>query len=433
MSVASIGNAIVKHSMDAATLIAARDAYEDGRKLAGELGKNLRDAWKCADTETFAVLQNQLFTDTSSILFSAVRANSKLSPHKRRTIEDCLAIANTESFFLPISEVVSAFPEPKPSGEYRVICEFGLRHRTAQDLVIRAIDCRFVPRSFQYTFRGVQKAVGSVRQTIGNGLLHCATLDIEKCFASFEPKLALHLPLPGEVAEHTVLGRHMAVIMGKGKSSWANSIPIDDLLNQARRGIPTGSACSPIVAAYCMANLKWSSTSEVVLANYSDNFVLLASNAKKLEVAIKELVEAVKDLPGGHFKLRLLQHGSLQDADFDFLGHTIRHKNGAAAIRPTAINEGVYWNELSRLDEKITDALGKGQMKYAVQLLARYYSFSNGWLGTFRESSDIAEWRIFSADEFSKYLGWVGVSKEEVFSAIDPSMGYAPKDYVLSH
>ena len=49
---------------------------------------------------------------------------------------------------------------------------------------------------------------------------------------------------------------------------------MDKLLTQARRGIPQGSACSPIVGAFCMAHLSGHWPLETALLNFADNFLL---------------------------------------------------------------------------------------------------------------------------------------------------------------
>src|SRR3954454_160266 len=98
-------------------------------------------------------------------------------------------------------------------GGVRVTHDFGLQHRTAQAMVLRVMECHLVPRPFQYTFRGVDKAIAQTKRQLSKGFVHFATLDIEKYFGSFDPpKRASVLPLPLEWVEHVVIGRHLAVV-----------------------------------------------------------------------------------------------------------------------------------------------------------------------------------------------------------------------------
>jgi hypothetical protein len=134
-------------------------------------------------------------------------------------------------------------------------------------------------------------------------------------YGSFEPeKLSPELPLPKEVVEHAVLGRHMEVVWDpehmKGKTLHPSLSPRHILHKEARLGVPQGSACSSIIGAFCMSRLPWVPKVGVVMLNYVDDFLLLANSPSALAEAIDELTEAVGDLPGGKFKLQLVEKGS---------------------------------------------------------------------------------------------------------------------------
>jgi hypothetical protein len=241
-----------------------------------------------------------------AILACALQAGKKVPKRHRPKLETLLGIPPKLTLEKPLGEIDWLRSEPKHSGGFRFIHDFGPIHRTAKQMVHRVVECGFVPKSFQFTFLGIQKPIVQVRQAILAGRTHFATLDIINHYGSFcSKKLAALLPmLPKTWAEYVVLARH-AVMKWKEEPlpHYTQNLSPTELLYLACSGIPAGSICSPIIAAHSISMLPWAS-SAVRLWNYADNFLLLAASAAELKDGIEELTAAVKGLPGGHFALR---------------------------------------------------------------------------------------------------------------------------------
>ena len=138
------------------------------------------------------------------------------------------------------------------------------------------------------------------------------------------------------------------------KGKFPSSVsPHTVLFTEARLGIPQGSACSSIVGAYCMARLPWIPMADVVLSNYADDFLLLAKNVSVRAKAIDDLTEAVGNLPGGTFNLKVKKESSAYSG-VTFVGHVLQIIDGKLTTWPEQNFEGVY-GPLERLD----NGLGK--------------------------------------------------------------------------
>src|SRR5438552_1482488 len=92
-----------------------------------------------------------LLDQLTSALYSGIRANKKLKPDRRATLNRLPGTLNVAAH---INEPVRVFPREKKGGALGVILEFGIKHRTAQDLVARVISRYLKPRQFQYGLRG---------------------------------------------------------------------------------------------------------------------------------------------------------------------------------------------------------------------------------------------------------------------------------------
>jgi hypothetical protein len=314
-----------KHSLSCAELKAAHVRIKKAQTVANALAQQLHTAIKTGNPLTQKCVVADLLTSEEAVLACAIQANWKLPKFKRHPLEDCLSLPDKLDLSKPLSEPVRVWPQPKSSGGYRMIQDHGLRHRTAQHLIKRVLDAHLVPRPFQYTHLGCHQAIKETKALIKQGYVYTAHLDIQNFFRSFElEKLLPELPLPKEVVANAVVGRHMAVQWDpesmKGKSYSPSLPPAYSLLEEARLGIPQGSACSPVVGAYCLSRLQWTPIADVALLNVADDFLLLSKNAGALEKAIGEVAEAVGNLPGGTFTLKLKKARTAKQG-FKFLGH----------------------------------------------------------------------------------------------------------------
>lgn len=383
-----------EHSMAPGELSEALAKISSSRTAARQLRDELKSAISTSPEE--ALPASAVFlASTDVVLAAAIRANMHLKERQRATLERCLSMPSILKVQSPLEEPSYVRARPKKSGGFRVTHDFGLQHRTSQGMVLRVMERYLVPRSFQYTFRGIHRAIAEVKLLLPQGLVYFATLDIKDHFGSFDPeKLASLLPISKEWVNHVVVGRHIAAVVEKstGSHSHAHS-PTDMLLTQARQGIPQGSACSPIVGAFCMAHLQWISSPGTALLNFADNFLLLASSASGLEECIGNLTAAVAKLPGGHFQLKIVQQGHA-NAGFDFLGHRMRLKGSQVQTSISPANCQDIFREMRRLDKKFPPANAPWAYEQTMKCLERMCVLLKGWVHAFRGCDDISRWEV---------------------------------------
>ena len=360
------------------------------------------------------------------ILASAIRANKKLRGNRRGSLEDCLALPDILKLGQALGEEVAVWPVPKKSGGFRAICSFGLQHRTRQELVCSMLGVLYKPRPWQFTHKGVPKAIAAIKSRIGSQSLHVASLDIENCFPSFDHKLVNELPLPSEVVEHVALGRHMAVVAKQGTNAGAARLPIslstDALLLGARRGIPLGSTCSPIVASFVLARLTWILSVVAAAVNYVDDFFLMAPSASALKDQIGELGKAVSDLPGGTFNLRTLRSGPI-DEGAEFLGHHFQMIEGHLITSPTQRNHDRFWKRCCMFDTKLPKVHTAATRTIARTILAAQWSFAKHWFEAFSACDRIGEMETGWSLLFEETAEYHGLTLAQIKPYLTPYYG----------
>jgi hypothetical protein len=442
MGSVNINNSLFPHSFSPSELTKALE-HVAAATVAKKMDDQLLPAMglgACVEEAAAAVL----FAEPS-ILYSAVRANKKLKPHRRATLNRCLSLPATLNVAAPINEPVKVFPREKKGGVLGVILEFGIKHRTAQDIVARIMSRYLKPRPFQYGLEGVHEAIGEVKQRLAAGYVYTARLDIKNFYGSFQlEKLAHELPLPHEVVEYAVVGRQLEVnvqlSMKDGQSAPLKPHHINDLTTLARQGLPPGSGCSPVIAEFIISKLAWSTSTHVVIVNYCDDWLILASTPKYLDEAIGALTDAVSKLPGGHFELVLLDQSSAFEG-FLFLGHCFHLVNGL--VRTTVGRKAVFslTARLAELDQQFCDLVWNNKPAYksktkkeaeAIALLAEMSAVIQGWRRAFREADDLNRHTEGCQALLEDNISASGVSHDQVTAAIDDSMRYHPADYALA-
>jgi hypothetical protein len=290
---------------------------------------------------------------------------------------------------------------------------------------------------------GVHKAVADVKKRVDAGYVYAARFDIKDFFGSFQlEKLAPELPLPHEVVEHAVIGRHLEAYVdqskSKGHASPLHTPHYDDLITLARRGIPPGSACSPIIAEFMISRLAWKPSKQVVIVNYCDDWLILAAQPEHRDAAVGALTDAVANLPGGQFELLPINQGSAPEG-FGFLGHHFQLVNGL--VRTTVAAQAVLSlnANLTKLDQTFSDLIyhpknknKPNKKKEALNLLAEMSVLLKGWGAAFRQADDVERHTDWCEILVAKDVADLGFSPDHVAAAIDDSMRYHPSDYVLA-
>ena len=439
MLVTEINGALFNHALLPKELAKAQN--EDLKYAAAfikVLGRAYARCIEIDDAEAWSHLQRLILKRQASVLFSILRVARRLPFEKRLTLEQSLSLAPTLELGAPSDEIVHVWPEPKKSGGSRAVCTFGPINRAKHDLVVRAMAPHFKPREFQYSKKGIQSAIAKAKEFGASGYVYAARLDIGDFFGSFTlEKLAPALPLHQEVVEYAVMGQHLKLAVsnkGHGHQPLSLTAPLQvHLLHIASRGIPTGAASSAIIALFIVSLLAWSPSAAAKLLNWADDFLIFALTPEDLEKEIEKLVSAVAELPGGHFKLKLLQKAPLSKG-ITFLGHDLQLVDGALQ---TKVAVHAYEGIIKRLHELDTHpALNplpgkKTDPKKALRLLANMLAYAVGWRHAFSQCDNVEEWFEFLHERIQESAKVIGFTMTEVENATDAGMKYEPDLYTL--
>jgi hypothetical protein len=376
---------------------------------------------------------------SASILYSAVRANKKIKPRKRASLDRCLELATTLNLSRAIDEVSIIRPRLKKSGVLAVTHEFGIVGRTAHDIVGRIMQREIKPRPFQYGNRGVHRAIKEAKKLVNAGYIYTARLDIRDYFGSFTlEKLAIELPLPKEVVENAVVARHIKVKWEK--DHWYRQhghIPFphtDHLITLACRGLPAGSSCSQLVAEFMLAKLQWTLSPGLALLNYVDDFLLMALDEATLQKGIRALQEAVTKLRGGCFELILLEKNSALKG-FEFLGHHLKLANGSLLTTVASKPSDVFTGKTAKQLAKVSDLQlipGVISKQRALKLLAGTYATAKGWAAAFSEADDVKQYVDYALSGIVDEAKTLGVTPDQIAATVDDSIRFKVSDYLLT-
>ena len=369
---------------------------------------------------------------------AALEANNKLPPRFQVQPVTCLMLANNTQLNTAFDEVQRGKVEPKNKGGFRVVIDPGLRLRMAGVAVLRLLTPYVKPRPWQYTRKGTHSAVKAIRAMIGESkksgepLLYAARLDISSFFPSHDPEwLVLDLPIPEDLAEYTVVGRHLKVKVEEtivAKNIIANfDLSLSHLCDLARRGLPQGLVTSSLIAMMSISRLKWPTMPGVAMFNLADDFFLLARTETDLTKAMMKLQEAVAKLPDGQFDLRIKQFGALSKG-IDFLGHNFRVTECGLRIGPSHDSWSNIMKRLMTLEEAIYGKTGKPTAKStaeAVVLAARYVALLQGWRAAHSACDDLdTRWAGEFIAQMHENLAALGVTLQQAKAAYKPWMAY---------
>jgi hypothetical protein len=354
------------------------------KKVIDNARHKFHSTQKAALADPTHAITDQLLNAPESVIAARVRANSKLDLDNRERLDACLKPFSLEQLS---SEPIRVFAKKKSKGGFRVVSVFGPLHKTAQELVAGALTPKFQPPPFLYGLkkRGGQQAIAIAKTFIGEGYVWVARLDIKRCFDSFtDEELVKVLPLPAEWVESVVCRRHSKTVLGYSHS---HSQYDDDVLMGAHLGIPTGSGCSPLVCAYCVAQLPWQPTEDVKLILYVDDLLILAKSHARLQQEMASLTNAVENIPGGHFTSSILHEGHIEYG-ISFLGHILRLNGSKLETDPSDAALARLHEHAEYLpDPKFNDCAG-----ITLQMLARTWSHIRGWRAAFSQCDDVDSW-----------------------------------------
>ena len=416
-------------------------------------------AVKHKDTQIMHLMTEVLLTHPMILLAASVQANNKVKKNKRCSLEQCLEASKKLNLFHKIGERSEVYPKKKSSGGVRMIHKPSFLHRVAQMAVKNVMEVCFQPRKWQYTHQGVPRAVRHIKERFNSGHHHFCHLDIKSFYENFQlEKLIEFLPLPEGVVEYVVAAKNIHTLYSprhetsdasdenmayshgetqtkkglennKGKTFlYHHPLSYEDhLLYIASLGIPQGSICSPIIAAYCVSYLAWNQGPGECLSNYADDFIAQAKTAKAVSGCSKRLTDAVLKLPGGPFTLHEKAIGHVKDGCI-FLGHQFALEGGVLKTSPSAKAQNGLMEKMSKLDDRISKLvypLDKSEGVNKTEIMENLVYMQAqlvGWASAFSECDNVTR---FTETYHNNLVAWcktIGYKFTSIAAAVTPDM-----------
>ena len=338
----------------------------------------------------------------------AVEVNRKLSPPGRRVSDTkATTLGSSISWGKPIGEKVLVLHKSKPTGGTRPIVAYGLKNKTAQTVLRRALEPGFKPQPWQYEFRGegYQQAILDARQHIQAGLVWGAELDIQNFYESFEETALRAMPVSQRVAKYNVLTPHGVGTPGHSLHTTAHkSSPGTPGATSGPGGLPQGSSLSPLVASRMVARLQLAP--EIVALNWADNFLVLAGSKGQAMVHATALQSATSALPG-QFVIKIKRLADAQ-AGIIFLGHQLVETPVGVSITPTQRAHEGFYARLIDFQARRARARAKGDKTKALGAMAAMWRYARGWCAAMRACDDIGDYRAQVRAEIEEGLSAIG-------------------------
>lgn len=327
-----------------------RRVFKAARKAETKMVRKIENCLINGNQRRAKALLREYLKSFSAKLVAFEKANNKLKPRFRRTAEQLIEEARDLNPFQVEREPVQLRLMVKDNSpkriayklrwkDHRLVQSFGLRHKARQYLCKRVLELYLLP-SLRPDQTGVQgtrhaDAIAKIIRTIESGeLRYFLELDVENFFPNIGTgdhnrdgdsiyRLEDWLPLPKRIIQTCVLSKHNTVDLSR--------IPSTSILSQrmdSQRGIPQGSASSPLIASYVMAQLLDALERRICagthLVSYVDNVGIYGSKPVQLMIARLALMLECSSSRFG--TLRLKDRFRLVNADhgFDFLGYHIK-------------------------------------------------------------------------------------------------------------
>src|SRR6266700_8000433 len=291
--------------------------------------------------------------------FAATRlASRKMRWDRRPKKHQLKSIAEKLSAFEGTREEVRLILIRKGPDKFRPTLDFGIENRALQHLVLSVLYAiaELHPRQFA-TRGGVPAAIAEVAKAMKAGNVHASEIDIKDFYASFDGnKLMDLIPVQKRVIERVLLSEHLNILpstlhhttvscFGPADTDQGEVSPLEKYLADARRGIPQGSAASPILAEMLLAPVLHQLPSGGEVVAYADNILVLAKNESDADAMTESLEIALKQHPAGQLwpKIKSFPPGG----PIEFLGHLTAGDDGLR-IQPTAENRQEFEGRMNR-------------------------------------------------------------------------------------
>lgn len=302
-------------------------------KLDRRSSKLLASIRRSLESHDRLIRINRYLRSHSVRLDGTLCAWRKMRAQDRPSADHLLNIAEQMDLRHGSNEPVSVEVRIKPSGDYRLVCRFGIAHRARQAVLVPLIRATANLKPVQFAQKGVTLAIAQAAEHMSNGFGYCEELDIRNCYPSFEnvKEISRHLSLPEEITSHVIMasdlnvvpGQSMTKMVGTAEDDWGDPVQIDRLLAEARRGIPQGSMASPIVAEALISGLIPTATPRALVLCYADNFLVMGKTRAEMMSMSLAMQCALSAHPVG--PLLPTQKSSSRPGEIvEFLGHVLQ-------------------------------------------------------------------------------------------------------------
>ena len=364
--------------------IAPRDERSTGlvarcRRRALKMRKRLSNAARNGQPSRFAGLCRVMLSSYSCKLAALHHANRRVEPSRWVSDEQLEVIAANLNLWTPSEERALVWSAPKSSGGHRLFISYGLRDRAKQILVKWTMESwirqRLMPQQHHLN-GGRPAAVRATSTTIEEGgHRYGIELDIRDCYGSISTQwLKEALPLPTQVIDYVCTAGHLTLV------------PMDTMasshLQRCRRGLPQGSAVSPLLAEFVVASVLATVPQGIDLQVYVDNVFCSARSREELrrdELALKHCF-AVH--PSGFFAVRASQVQDLKDG-FAVLGYNIERRWRKAVIRVSDARHSAFACRVERLSEQPGQTM-KQRRAATSRLIRGWFNAHSLWWGAKR-------------------------------------------------
>src|SRR6266704_3207282 len=272
----------------------------------------IQRAHRAGERRQLRYLIQQFLTSFDARLTATRLASSKMRWNRRPKKHQLRSIAENLNAYQGTREEVRLILIPKGPGKLRPTLDFGIENRALQYLVRSVLYAiaELHPRQFA-TRGGPPAAIAQVAKAIKAGNLWAREIDIKDFYPSFDGnKLVDLIPIPKRVIERVLLSRHLHIVpstlhhttascFGPADTDQGEVSPLEKYLADARRGIPQGSAASPILAEMLLAPVLHQVPTGGEVVAYADNILVLTKSESDAVAMTESLEIALKKHPAG--------------------------------------------------------------------------------------------------------------------------------------
>jgi reverse transcriptase-like protein len=318
----------------------------------------IQKAHRTGDRQLGFLIQQYLMSFDARLAATRLAA-SKMPWYRRPKETELKAIAKSLHAFQGTQEEVRLRLIEKDANTFRPTLDFGIEHRALQHLVLSVLYAiaELHPRQFA-TRGGVPAAIAQVMDAMKAGYVHVREIDIKDFYASFDRnKLVELVPVQKKVIERVLLSEHLNIIPGKlhpntclgaADTVQGEVAPPEKYLAEARRGIPQGSAASPLLAEMLLAPLLFQvpAGGKVVVVAYADNIIVMAKTASDADAMTNSLGLALKKHPAGPLWPKITSFPA--GGPIEFLGHRVTAHGDKVRAQPTPENQEKFEHRMKR-------------------------------------------------------------------------------------